>query len=156
MVVSAHEFPVPTLRTVTARANADVAWSGLVAMVSSAGFTMHPPDNINRRLIFYYPVAEGPWQCDVIASIAGLPGDMSVITLSANDGATANIPKRAEAAVIKSVASRLDETFGLVDKAVLREEAPIEFSAPATEVTRPAVIIGAVVLLLLLLFGFSW
>jgi hypothetical protein len=125
-------------------------------MVSSAGFTMHPPDNVNRRLIFYYPVAEGPWQCDVIASIAGLPGDMSVITLSANDGATANIPKRAEAAVITSVASRLDETFGLVDKAVLREEAPVEFSAPATEVTRPAVIIGAVVLLLLLLFGFSW
>jgi len=39
---------------------------------------------------------------------------------------------------------------------VLREEAPVEFSAPATEVTRPAVIIGAVVLLLILMFGFSW
>jgi len=147
---------VPTQRTVTARANADVAWSGLIAMVSSAGFTMHPPDNANRRLIFYHPVPEGPWQCDVITSIADLPGDMSVVTISANEGGTANIPKRAEAAVIKSVASRLDESFGLVDRAVLREEAPVEFSAPATEVTRPAVIIGAVVLLLILMFGFSW
>ena len=147
---------MPTQRTVTARANADVAWSGLIAMVQSAGFTMHPPDNVNRRLIFYHPVPEGPWQCEVIATISDLPGDMSVITLSANDGGTANIPKRAESAVIKSVASRLDESFGLVDRAVLREEAPVEFSAPATEVTRPAVIIGAVVLLLALLMGFSW
>jgi hypothetical protein len=125
-------------------------------MVSSGGFTVHPPDNVNRRLIFYHPVPEGPWQCEVIASVAGLPGDLSLITLSANDGGTANIPRRAEDAVIKSVASRIDSTFGLADKAVLREEAPVEFSAPPTEVTRPAVIIGAVVLLLVLLFGFSW
>jgi len=147
---------VPTHRTVTARANADVAWSGLIAMVSSAGFTMHPPDNANRRLIFYLPVPEGQWQCDVIASIAALPGDLSLVTLTANDGGTVNIPRRAEAAAIKSVASRLDETFGLADKAVLNEDAPVEFSAPAMEVTRPAVIIGAVVLLLVLLMGFSW
>ena len=143
-------------RTVTAQVGADLAWPGLIAMISSSGFTAHPPDHANRQLMFYLPAIDGPWQCDVLARVGDLTGSMSSITLIANDGGAANISRRSEAAAIKTVASLLHETFRLSDKSVLHEEAPIDASSPATEITRPAVIIGAVVLLLVILMGFSW
>ena len=147
---------MPMQRTVTAQVSADVAWPGLIAMISSAGITAHPPDHANRQLMFYLPAIDGPWQCDLVVRVGDLTGSMSLITLTANDGGAANVSRRSEAAAIKSVASLVNNTFGISDKSVLDEEAPVEASSLSPEITRPAVIIGAVVLLLAVLMGFSW